>query len=107
MRRTLVDAHPDLPGALYDAFLAARRIAMDRVRSVAQGSANRDMSPWYADAYEDAVRLMGADFWSYGLDANRKDLDAFCRYCADQHLTARAVTVDELFHLSTMHKPCV
>ena len=107
VRRTLVDAHPDLPGALYDAFLAARRIAMDRVRSVAQGSANRDMSPWYADAYEDAVRLMGADFWSYGLDANRKDLDAFCRYCADQHLTARAVTVDELFHLSTMHKPCV
>ena len=107
VRRSLVDAHPDLPGALYDAFLAARRIAMDRVRSVAQGSANREMSPWYADAYEDAVRVMGADFWHYGLDANRKDLDAFCRYCAEQHLTARPVVVDELFHLSTMHKPCV
>ena len=59
------------------------------------------MSPWYADAYEDAVRVMGADFWPYGLDANRKDLDAFCRYCAEQHLTARPVVVDELFHLST------
>ncbi len=107
VRRTLAEAHPDLPGAVYDAFLAARRMAMDRVRAVAEGSANREMSPWYADAYDDAVRLMGADFWPYGLDANQKDLAAFCRYCADQHLTARAVDVGELFHLSTMSKPCV
>ena len=105
VRKTLAVAHPTLPGAVYDAFLAARRIAMDRVKAVGESSANREMSPWYAEAYEQAVALMGPEYWSYGLNDNIADLEAFCRYCDEQHLTARPVSPDELFHPDTMAKP--
>ncbi len=105
IRRTLADANPGLAGALYDAFLAARRIAMTGVAAVAKASANKVMSPWYADAYEDAVRLMGADYWPYGVAENRAELEAICRYAAEQHLTRRPVSPDELFHPETVSKP--
>ncbi|MFB0952594.1 MAG: ABC transporter substrate-binding protein [Rhodospirillales bacterium] len=105
IKKTVAAAHPTLPGALYDAFLDARRIAMDRVKAVAQSSANREMSPWYAEAYEQAVSIMGPDYWSYGVDDNIRDLEAFCRYCDAQHLTARLVFPDELFHPDTISKP--
>jgi len=105
VRKTLAEKYPALPGAVYDAFLAARRIAMDRVKAVGESSANRDMSPWYAEAYEQAVALMGPEYWSYGVNDNIADLEAFCRYCDAQHLTARAVSLDGLFHPDTMGKP--
>jgi 4,5-dihydroxyphthalate decarboxylase len=105
IKKTVAAAHPTLPGALYDAFLDARRIAMDRVKAVAQSSANREMSPWYAEAYEQAVSIMGPDYWSYGVDDNIRDLEAFCRYCDAQHLTARLMFPDELFHPDTISKP--
>jgi len=48
---------------------------------------------------------MGSDYWSYGVDDNIRDLESFCRYCDAQHLTARLVSPDELFHPDTMTKP--
>lgn len=105
VKKTVVAAHPTLPGALYDAFLDARGIAMERVKAVAQSSANREMSPWYAEAYEQAVAIMGPNYWSYGLNDNIADLEAFCRYCDEQHLTSRPVFPNELFHPDTVSKP--
>ena len=104
VRRDTAAANPGLCGAVYDAFLHGRRIAMDRARAVAEGSANRDMSPWYAEAYEDAVKLMGPDFWPYGIAENALALDAICRYADVQHLTARRLSTSELFHSETLDK---
>ncbi|MBO6946486.1 MAG: ABC transporter substrate-binding protein [Rhodospirillales bacterium] len=98
LRKDVAAANPALPKALYDAFEAGRVHAMKRVKSVAEGSANRDMSPWYADAYESAVRCMGADFWTYGVKGNETALNAFCRYIHDQYLSDRLVALEELFH---------
>jgi len=98
IRNDVAEAHPDLPKALFDAFEAGRKAAMARVKSVAEGSANRDMSPWYAEAYEQAVASMGADFWTYGVAGNEAALQAFCRYVHEQHLSTRQIALDELFH---------
>lgn len=98
IRKDVAAAHPALPKALFDAFEAGRVLAMARVKAVAEGSANRDMSPWYADAYETAVRTMGPDFWTYGVHGNEEALEAFCRYIHEQHLSDRLVALEELFH---------
>jgi 4,5-dihydroxyphthalate decarboxylase len=98
LKKTVAAAHPALARAVYRLFEAARQIAMARVKAVAQSSANRDMSPWYADAYEQAVAVMGADYWTYGVGHNLADLEAFCRYCHAQHLTSRQLSVREIFH---------
>lgn len=101
IKKSVSDRHPALAGAVFKLFMDAREIAMARVKSVAESSANRQMSPWFAEAYEQAVTVMGADYWSYGVDKNSADLEAFCRYCHDQHLTSRRLSPAELFHPDT------
>jgi len=105
IRKDVCAKYPSLAGLLYDAFLQARQIAMARVKAVAESSANREMSPWYADAYEAAVATMGHDYWRYGVADNSTDLQAFCRYLEDQHLTTGRLNAEDLFHPDTLNKP--
>lgn len=98
VKREIAEAHPDLCPALMAAFGQARDIAMARVRDVAESSANRTMSPWFADGYELAVSIMGADYWTYGVKGNEAALEAICRYADEQHLSAQRLAITELFH---------
>ena len=36
--------------------------------------------PWVAQEFEDTRRLMGNNYWRYGIDANRKELELVMRY---------------------------
>lgn len=103
IRKSLAKANPWLAEALYAAFVEARDIAVARLKDVWLGSANRLSLPWlYADM-EATLATMGADYWRYGAAANRAELEAFCRYSHEQHLTDRVLTLDELFHPSAMN----
>lgn len=102
VRKTLAEAHPWLPRALYDAFLAAKDAALDRLRKIWLGNANRLSFPWLNAGMERTIAAMGDDYWRYGVSANRAELDAVCRYSVEQYLAARKVAVEELFHPSVM-----
>jgi len=43
------------------------------------------------------ARIFGGDPFPYGLEANRKTLDAFCRFAHAQGVTAKRLTPDDLF----------
>ena len=58
--------------------------------------------PWYGQELEETRRLMGDDFWPYGIAANRKTLETLFQYSHEQGLCERRLTIDELFHLSTL-----
>jgi 4,5-dihydroxyphthalate decarboxylase len=60
-------------------------------------AANSYMLPWLYDEVERTRRLLGADFWPYGLDRNRTTLEVFLRYAHEQGLTPRRLSPDELF----------
>ena len=45
---------------------------------------------------------MGHDYWPYGVDGNRKTLEAFIRYCRDQGITHTDMKADELFAEQTL-----
>lgn len=98
VKRDVAAELPDLCPALIAAFGEARQIAMAQVREIAEGSANRTMLPWFSDSYDLAVSMMGHDFWSYGVPGNEADLNAICRYADEQHLLARPLKIEELFH---------
>lgn len=102
VRKALAVAHPWLPRALYDALLEAKNAALDRLRAVWLGNANRLSLPWLGAGMERTVATMGDDYWPYGIAANRAELDAVCRYSVKQYLAGRRVTVEELFHPSVM-----
>jgi hypothetical protein len=56
------------------------------------------MLPWLYDEIAEMDELMGPDDpWPYGLQANRRMLQAFQSYLVEQHFLVAAKPVDELF----------
>ena len=53
--------------------------------------------PWLLAHVEEAWRVFGTDFWSYGLEPNRPTLAALGRFVHEQSLCPRPVSPDELF----------
>jgi 4,5-dihydroxyphthalate decarboxylase len=102
VRRSLCDAHPELPRLLYDAFSIARDTALARLRDVWLGSANRLSLPWLNATMERTRAAMGPDYWPYGFGRARAELAAACRYSVEQHLAPRLVAPEELFHPSVI-----
>jgi 4,5-dihydroxyphthalate decarboxylase len=102
IRKSVADAHPTLVRDLYDGFVAARDIAMERLRSVWLGNANRPSLPWFGASMERTLATLGPDYWSYGHAANRSEIDAICRYSVEQHLAKVRVAPEALFHPSVL-----
>jgi 4,5-dihydroxyphthalate decarboxylase len=57
--------------------------------------------PWATQEFEDTRELMGTDFWRYGLEANRKELELVMRYTHEQGLVRDRRKFEELFHTTT------
>ena len=58
--------------------------------------------PWVNQELEDTKALMGDNYWKYGVEANRKELELVMRYTHEQGLAKRRIRVDEIFHPSTL-----
>jgi len=97
VRRALVEAQPELPVQLYNAFVRARDIGYRRMDAMANAGTLPLMLPWLQSELTETKKVLSEDYWPYGVGANRATLEALCRYSNDQSLSARAVTVDELF----------
>jgi len=102
VRRSLVDAYPDLAVGVFQAFVEARNLALAELEQTARSSSNRLTLPWFAAEWEATKALMGASFWPYGVAENQKDLDTAIRYSREQFLTARRLSVEELFSPDTL-----
>ena len=98
IRKEIAAAHPWLPGAVFKAFNASKAAALELL---ADTSATKVTLPFVEEQLKAAKDLLGEDFWSYGVQANRKTLQAFLKHHHAQGLSSRLVEVDELFHPST------
>jgi 4,5-dihydroxyphthalate decarboxylase len=98
IRRELAERHPWLPGAVYKAFEQAKAVA---VAKLSDTSATKVTLPFVEETLREARALMGEDFWSYGVDKNRRTLDYFLGQHFSQGLSSRRVSVDEMFHPAT------
>ena len=99
IRRGLVERHPWLPVNVYKAFLEAKRLCMDELAQIGHLYCSL---PWSVAERDATAALMGEDFWSYGLEANKKPLDAFLRYHHEQGLSARRLVPHDLFPESVL-----
>ncbi len=99
IRKELAAAEPWLGASLMKAFEAAKRIVYTDLREVA---ALKTTLPWVTQEYEETVALMGADYWPYGIEANRPTLDAFLQYHHEQGLSPTPANLDEIFLPSAM-----
>lgn len=98
VRRTLAEQHPWLPAAAMKAFEQAKARALAKLADTA---ASKVTLPFLDEHLHAARALMGEDFWSYGLEANRHVLQAFLQRHHAEGLSPRQLAPDELFHPST------
>ena len=99
VRRTLADAHPWLPGAVFKAFNESKAKALELLSDT---SATKVTLPFVEERLSEARATMGEDFWSYGVEENRATLTNFLKHHHSQGLSSRLVTPEELFHPGTL-----
>ena len=99
IRRTLAEQHPWLPMAAMKAFEQAKARALTKLGDVA---ASKVTLPFLDEQLHAARRLMGEDFWSYGLEPNREVLRRFLERHHAEGLSSRLLTPEELFHPSAL-----
>jgi 4,5-dihydroxyphthalate decarboxylase len=94
MRRAVFERYPWVAMNMLKAFEQAKARSMERIRDL---TASRIPVPWAAAIAGEWGEGFGADPFAYGLEANRKTLEAFCRFAHEQGVTAKPMTPDELF----------
>ena len=99
IRKDVVAEHRYLPGALFKAFEEAKQVALARLSNTA---ATKVTLPFVEERLQQARALMGDDFWSYGLEANRHVLDAFLQAHHAQGLSSRRLAPEDLFHPASL-----
>jgi 4,5-dihydroxyphthalate decarboxylase len=99
IRRDVYESHRWIAQSLFKAFAEAQyRI----YRELEETAALKVMLPWLNAHVEEARRIMGDDYWSYGFKQNRETLDTFLRYSYEQGLSKRRLSPEEIFVPETM-----
>lgn len=96
VRRDLAERRPWLAGAVLRAFARAKQLA---IRELEQTNFLRVALPWVD--LEQVRELMGTDYWPYGLEPNRPELEAVARWSFEEGLAVRRLEPSELFHPDT------
>ena len=94
VRRTLVEASPQLPATIIERFEQARRAALDWLSDT---DASVLPLPLHHGWVEAQGRAGAFDCFESGLERNRAVLDAFASHMHGQGLTPRRIPPDEIF----------
>ena len=94
IRRDVYERNPQIAKSLYRAFDAAKQHAWDEL---VHSGPHVSMLPFvYANVLE-ARETMGDDPWPYGIEGNRRTLEALVRFMHNQRLIPFAPKLEDLF----------
>ena len=99
LRRALYTEHRWLARAFFKAFERARAQALDGIDETAT---LRYMVPWLPEEVARTRRLLGDDYWPYGMRPNQRVLETFLRYSFEQGLARRLLSPADLFAPETL-----
>ena len=97
VRKSLLEEHPWLAEVIFNAYSESK--TQDYLFMSKYGWVF-DSLPWYGQEFEETKKLMGTNFWPYGIEANRKSLETLFRYSFDQGLSNKHLTIKDLFYKS-------
>ena len=94
MRKEIVERHPWTAVNLFKAFEEAKKRSVERVLY-----AGMTYVPilWGFEHARRTQNLFDGEYWPYGVEANRRTLEAFLRYAYEQGVCHRMLQVEELF----------
>jgi 4,5-dihydroxyphthalate decarboxylase len=99
IRADVVKEHPWLPKAVFEMYSAAKQRAYD---NLGETGILKVTLPWLTQEFDKTRELMGENFWQYGIEANRKELESIMRYVHDQGLVKQKVSFEDLFDPTTI-----
>ena len=99
IRTDVVEQSPWLPKAVFEMYSMSKQKAYANLETT---TALKTTLPWVTQEFEDTRKLMGKNFWPYGIEANRKELELVMRYVHEQGLVKHRLKFEELFHPSTL-----
>lgn len=94
LRRDFYEKHRFAASSLYNALSESKDLAYNRMRFL---GALQYMLPWLAQELDEIEEVFGGDPWPYGVEKNRKTLEALVKFLHEQGMIEREVPVDELF----------
>lgn len=94
IRADVLEANPGLPAAVYAMYERAKQLAIVDLETI---GALKVSLPWAGEELARTRALMGADYWRYGLEANRKELDLVMRYVHEQGLVKERRGFEQMF----------
>lgn len=94
IKRALYEENPWVAMSLYKAMAASKEMAVQSLKHTYALHASLPWLPWYV---EETRSIMGEDWWPYGIGRNRETIEAMCEYSFEQGLSARRMTIEELF----------
>jgi 4,5-dihydroxyphthalate decarboxylase len=97
LRKDVAEARPELPAKVLQMYSEAKQIAY---ANLATTTVLRTSLPWVTEEYEETRQVMGDDYWRYGIEANRNELECVMRYAYEQGLVKRHIDFEQLFHPS-------
>lgn len=97
----ILEKNPWVAQNLFKAFAQAKNDVYD---SFNQNVALNVMLPWLATEVQRTKKLMGDDFWPYGLEKNRITLNAMVDYSFEQGLIKSKPQIEDLFAKSTLEE---
>ena len=98
IRTDVINGNPWLPKAVFKMYSEAKQKAYANMETT---TALKITLPWVSQELEKTRELMGKDFWRYGIEANRKELELVMRYTYEQGLVKRRGQFEEMFDSST------
>ncbi len=98
IRKSLVEQHPWLAVSVYKAFCEAKALAMIDLTDV---NALMVSLPFLEAETKETMAAMGRDFWRYGVNESRNEIDALTQYLHEQGLVDRKPALEELFAAPT------
>jgi 4,5-dihydroxyphthalate decarboxylase len=94
LRREVYDRHRWIAMNLLEAFEAAKQRSLARLREY---NTARIPLPWLPTRAKEIAQIFGKDFWPYGVEPNRRTLEAFLAFAYEQGVCQRHLKVEELF----------
>ena len=92
----LLNAHPDLAVDTFDAFVEAKRLYVERLRS---GKVEKPTA--VDEMHRRVMEITGGDPLPYGIAPNRKMLEELIQSTVEQGIMVRRVAIEELFPSNT------
>jgi len=99
IRQDIYKNYPWVAQSLFKAFSLAKEICL---QNLSDTSALRYSLPWLLGNLEITRKIMGEDFWPYGIEKNLKTINTLIQYSTEQGLIKKGIKIEELFAKNTL-----